>query len=415
MLSECDVLNCANVAVTLYGFKTSYFPQICSLNFLLSQRNFHNQDFRKKWNTGSQTGIPGAHNPAALPLISIGIGVASYGSSTPGLKSMEKFSMKKAILSLTSFVLLACSLSLRADSVLTTVIVGNEPGGVAVNPVTNKVYVGVLSTGQVLVLDGRTQKITARIAAQGFLLAANPVTNRIYAASCNPAVPSCNVAVINGRNNKVIANVPINSGSEIGIQGLTVNPVNNRIYVSDADNAQYIVIDGNTNSIIAQVPVFNQPAGLAVDPKTNHLFVAAAGFPGEVLVFDGATNTQIAAIPESFGVENVADNFRLNRAYATVTTTNDVSVIDTTANVEVTEVPTEQFPNGIDVNLLNNRVYVVNSNSASVTIINGNTNQVLQTLPIPATFARNIAVNPVTGFSYITDSSSDQVIVLTEK
>ena len=321
--------------------------------------------------------------------------------------------MRKVISSLAVFVLFTFCLQLRADSILTTVNLGGTANGIAVNPITNKVYVGISSPNQIVVLNGRTQKITARINAAGSFLAANPVTNRVYATSCNPEIPSCNVAVIDGRNDMVIANIPINSGSFIGIQGITVNPITNRIYVSDADNGLYIAIDGSTNTILAQVPVFNQPGGLAVDPKTNHLFVTGAGFPGEVLVFDGATNAQIASIPESFGVANVATNFRLNRAYATIATTASLSVIDGATNQEVTEVPTGQFPNGLDVNLLTDRVYVVNSNGPSVTIIDGKTNLVLQTISIPAVFPANVAVNPVTGFSYITDNDSAQLFVLT--
>ena len=45
------------------------------------------------------------------------------------------------------------------------------------------------------------------------------------------------------------------------MQGLTVNPVTDRVYASDADNAQYIVIDGKTNTVITQVSVFTQPPG----------------------------------------------------------------------------------------------------------------------------------------------------------
>jgi YVTN family beta-propeller protein len=242
-------------------------------------------------------------------------------------------------------------------------------------------------------------------------VAVNPVTNRIYASACNP-VDLCNIAVVDGKTDTLIAKIPIASGSFIGIQGLAVNPVTNRIYASDADNGQYVVIDGKSNTIITQVPVFNQPGGLAVDPKTNHLFVVGAGFPGEVLVFDGATNAQIAAIPESFGVNNVATNFRLNRAYVTVGTTASISVIDGATNTEVTEVPAGAFANGVDVNLLNNKVYVVNSNGPSVTIIDGNTNQVIQTVPITAGFPIGVAVDPVNGRSYVSDFDSGNVIVL---
>ena len=73
--------------------------------------------------------------------------------------------MKKAILSLTSLILLAftISLPLRADSVRTTVAIGSSSVGVAANPATNKIYVAAESTGEVVVINGKTQQVTARI------------------------------------------------------------------------------------------------------------------------------------------------------------------------------------------------------------------------------------------------------------
>jgi YVTN family beta-propeller protein len=319
--------------------------------------------------------------------------------------------MKKVISSLAVFTLFTFCLQLRADSVLTTIHAGGGLTGIAVNPLTDKIYVADNNVGSLVVIDGKTQKVktTIDIGVNTIAVAVNLRTNRIYASACNP-VDLCNIAVVDGKTDTLITKIPIASGSSIGIQGLAVNAVTNRIYASDADNAQYVVIDGKTNTVLAQVPVFNQPGGLAVDPKTNHLFVVGAGFPGEVLVFDGATNAQIAAIPESFGVNNVATNFRLNRAYATVGAS--VSVLDGATNTEVTEVPAGAFANGVDVNLLNNKVYVANSSSQTVTIIDGKTDQVLQTLPIPAGFPIGVAVDPVNGRSYISDNVSGNVIVL---
>jgi YVTN family beta-propeller protein len=64
------------------------------------------------------------------------------------------------------------------------------------------------------------------------------------------------------------------------------------------------------------------------------------------------------------------------------------------------------------VNLRNNKVYVTNGSSLSVTIIDGKTNQVLQTLPVPAAFPDGISVNQATGLTYVSDGGSDKVIVL---
>jgi YVTN family beta-propeller protein len=324
--------------------------------------------------------------------------------------------MKKAILSLTSLVLFTLStFPVRADSVLTSITVGAGPIGVAANPRTNKIYVGVSNLGQVAVIDGKTQQVIDRINAGGGLVAVNVITNRIYSSRCSFNTASCNIAVINGNNDKVVANIPIASGSFIGLQGLAVNPVTNLIYASDADNSQYIVIDGKTNTIVTQVAVFTQPSGIAVNPKTNRIYVGGGGFPGLLIVYDGASNAELARITENSSVQGVATNFVLNRAYAGVQQSqgpNVLAVVDGATNQQIAEVPTGQFCNGVDVNLANNKIYVANSNDATVTIIDGNTNQVLQTLPVPAVFATDVGVNSATGLTYVTDGSSDKVIVL---
>src|SRR6185312_6175088 len=199
-------------------------------------------------------------------------------SNTPGLKlNGESPCMKKATLSLASFVLFTLStFPLRADSVLTTIEIGNgtgSAGGLAANPATNKIYATLSSTNEIVVINGKTQAITARInVGRGVgRLAVNLKTNRVYGSSCDFNTASCTIVVIDGRTDSLITTIPIASGSSIGLQGLAVNPVTNLVYASDADNEQYIVIDGKTNTIVTMVSVFAQAAGIAVNPKTNRL------------------------------------------------------------------------------------------------------------------------------------------------
>ncbi|HEY4678711.1 MAG TPA: YncE family protein [Candidatus Angelobacter sp.] len=328
--------------------------------------------------------------------------------------------MKKALFSLATLLLstFPLSLQLRADSVLTTINVGNGGlTGIAANPATNKIYAAIdnQDKAELAVIDGKTQQVIKRIATAPFAIAVavNPFTNRIYASGCGSA--SCDIFVIDGKSDTLLTKVPISSGSFLGIQGLAVNPVTNLIYASDADNGQYIVIDGKTNSIVTMVSVFNQPAGIAVNPKTNRLYVVGGGFPGEVLVFDGATNALLATIPEDFGVENIAVNFHLNRAYVTQTSESSLVVADGATNQNITQVPTGQFPDAVDVNLLNNKVYVANGQDSTVTIIDGNTNQVLQTLAVPARRPTGVAVDLANGLTYVTDFGSNNVVVLQPK
>ena len=58
---------------------------------------------------------------------------------------------------------------------------GDYPGAVAVNPVTNKIYVVNNSGGDVTVIDGATNDTTMAPAGQNpVAVAVNPVTNNIY-------------------------------------------------------------------------------------------------------------------------------------------------------------------------------------------------------------------------------------------
>jgi YVTN family beta-propeller protein len=307
---------------------------------------------------------------------------------------------------------LLSSLPAWADSVLTTILAGNEPAGIAANPRTDKIYVALDADLKVAVINGRTNHVATTILLAGHPLriAVNIFTNRVYSTSCDFSTGLCSVYVIDGHKDTVIANIPLNTPPGIGLQGIAVNPVTDRIYVSDGDNGLVYIIDGHTNTVIGQLSA-PSPAGVAVNPKTNRIYVAGNGFPGGLFVFDGATNTQIARITLDSSAEAVATNFRLNRAYSTVDS-NELAVVDGATNQVMTNVPTGSFPKGVDVNLLNNRIYVVNGNSSNVTIINGRTDQVLQTLPVPATFLDSVSVNPVTGRTYITDFVSGTVIVL---
>ncbi|HEV2988978.1 MAG TPA: YncE family protein, partial [Candidatus Angelobacter sp.] len=305
------------------------------------------------------------------------------------------------------------SLPLWADSVLTTIVVGNEPAGIAANPRLNKIYVALDADLKVAVINGETNQVSSTIPLAGhpLAIAVNIFTDRVYSTSCDFATGQCSVYVIDSRTDAIIANIPLPTIQGIGLQGIGVDPVTDRIYVSDGDNSRVYVIDGASNTQISQFSV-PSPAGVAVNPKSNRIYVADNGFPGALFVFDGSNNAQIARVPMDSSTEQVATNFRLNRAYTTVDS-NELGIVNG-ANQVVAKVPTGAFPHGVDVNLFNNKIYVANANSASVTIVDGNTNQVVQTLPIPAGFPNGVTVNLVTGRTYITDFSSNTVIVLQE-
>jgi DNA-binding beta-propeller fold protein YncE len=169
-----------------------------------------------------------------------------------------------------------------ATSDTTSVPMNSSPGAVAVNQVTNKIYVACRndSTFSVMVIGGATND-TTRVSMDRYAdaLAVNPVTNKVYAAHYD----TTNVTVIDGATNATTT-------VAVGWSAIymAVNSVTNKIYVVRSGYRNVVVIDGATNDTIS-VPAI-KPGILAVNPVTNKVYVPNGSSEYELTVIDGATN-----------------------------------------------------------------------------------------------------------------------------
>src|SRR5258708_39081789 len=110
------------------------------------------------------------------------------------------------------------------QTVTTTVKVGINPAGVAVNPATGKIYVASFGSASVSVIDPASNTASlVTVGTQPINVAVNPITNKIYVANAG----SNNVTVIDGTNNST---TPVAAGNTP--RALAVNPVTNKISVA---------------------------------------------------------------------------------------------------------------------------------------------------------------------------------------
>src|ERR1700688_3467054 len=174
----------------------------------------------------------------------------------------------------------------RAQVVSATVPAGPNPVAIAVNPVTNKIYVAdcILSgdnqhgiNGNVTVIDGVTNAattITVGVCPIG--VAVNPTTNMIYVAdfghysvSCSACVDPGMITVIDGATNSTAG---IYDSNAVAPQAVAVNSATNKIYVGNNFTSNVTVIDGATNSFTT-IPVAGFPWDIAVNSVTNKIYV----------------------------------------------------------------------------------------------------------------------------------------------
>jgi YVTN family beta-propeller protein len=184
--------------------------------------------------------------------------------------------------------------------------------------------------------------------------------NRIYVSEFGSGSA---VAVIDGNTNTVMASIPVPLP-----QNFAVNLVNNRVYISNNNFFGAVtVVDGNTNTVIAEVRTAGQfTIGVGVDPVRNLIY--AADETGTLNVIDGNTNTLIAETTLSTELVGLSVNPFTNRIYVADFAQNQVDIVDGNRRQQIGRVPTDIGPRQSAIDLLHERLFV--TTNASVSVIN---------------------------------------------
>lgn len=262
-------------------------------------------------------------------------------------------------------------------------------------------------------------------AGNGFGAATVAVNHRINMVYVVNRISS-NISVINGLSNNVVATIDICSTSPSN--GIAVNQHTNLIYVIDQCDAVIRVIDGSLNKVIADVRVDGMPRKLAVNPRTNRIYVVTdfGSFRDSKLsVIDGLKNIVIETIEIDDIPQWIDINPETGKIYLAVsnpfTETGSLTVIDGRNNKKINKVHLNFRPNGLTINSRTNRVYVADSIGNDIYVISGSENKVIATVNIgeDLTFEMGLAVNPTTNKIFITtydgEPGSGKVIIMNGK
>jgi len=179
---------------------------------------------------------------------------------------------------------------LFCQSVIAEIPVGKQPFMVAANPKTNRIYVGNQGDDTISVIDGSSNQVidTVKLNAAPYGIGVNPVANRIY------VVAGHYVEVIDGNSDAVLRGIRVGAGAN----RLAINLWTNRIYVTNENDGTVSVIDALRNRVMATVKLNGNPIGIAVNSRTNLVYVplyfcSSCG----LVVINGSTNRVVTTIP----------------------------------------------------------------------------------------------------------------------
>jgi YVTN family beta-propeller protein len=164
-------------------------------------------------------------------------------------------------------------------------------------------------------------------------IAVNPNTDNTYIVSrVSPADPNV-VSLYTG--DIFIKYIPVGYDAS----DIAVNPVTNKIYVSNMYDGAISIIDGGNNHEVKTVTVPSlsgkaAPSAIGVNTSTNQIFVANSN--GGVSILDGASDEFVGdLIPIAGTLSGIAVNSITNRVYVTNSSDNTVSVLGTGAGTTI--------------------------------------------------------------------------------
>ena len=201
-------------------------------------------------------------------------------------------------------------------------------------------------------------------------VAVNPITNRVYVTLHGDG----RLAVIDSVNDTLLTTVGVGAGA----WGLAVHPNFNRIYVGLRDIDRVMSVNGNTNLIEPLLTLYpgGEPFGMTLDATRNQMVVSYAvrGEPDQRVRFYGLSGggaTQLESVlVGSSGDGGAGLAVNPNNGHIMAVNANDDSVtrLSGVLREPISLRMTGDFPLAVVVNPANNLVYVGNRLSNTISV-----------------------------------------------
>jgi DNA-binding beta-propeller fold protein YncE len=265
----------------------------------------------------------------------------------------------------------------ETTAVASTSVGGEE--GVAVDPANHAVYVSAFLGRAYGVVDGTSNELL-KYAGIGYApnqIALDQKTHTLYIADqAGGAGHLAGITVVHEGDDEDTTAIPFDAGAV----ALALDPVAQRLYVSDFHDYKITVIDTGSNTIIDTIDLGADGFvnGLALDPAAGKLWVSS-GATGHVVVINTSNDSIDKSIPVGYSMWGIG----INEAQGLVFVADQSSAAD----------------GG------------VHNNTGSVSILDEATESLLTTVDIGGT-AHALAVDPDLGRVYVTDAANPRVVIL---
>lgn len=250
---------------------------------------------------------------------------------------------------------------------LTSVPVGHQPVSIAVNPVTNRVYVANSGGSTATVIDGATDKPIANVPVGDlpYTIAVNQATNKVYVSRTFSDV----TVIIDGKT-KVPKTVRVGAGDAVAAESL-----DDKTYLINYENPDVTVFDG-TNDHTAKIKASNHLWAITANPETKKIYAVSVGSTDVTVIDDKLHATMFPDAGELPCA--IAVDYSSGKVFVANYGSSNVAVIDGTTDSVVATVSVAPNPQAIAVDSSNHKVYVASTREGIITVLDGTNHSVLR-------------------------------------
>jgi YVTN family beta-propeller protein len=252
------------------------------------------------------------------------------------------------------------------------VTVGKDPVALAINEITNRVYIANNGAASVSVIDGASDSVTATIDVGHlpYVLAVNAATNKIFVSNTFSDV----ITLIDGATN---ATTTIKAGSA---DSIVIDQKRDRVYLIGWEGTSFRMLD-STPADVGKIQMNGMHLwGAAVDETAGKLYATRAG-SAKLAIIDEATGA-VADVPTGQIPCAIAVNAANGLVYVVNHGDDSVTVIDPGKRSAVATIKVGPKPQGIAIDARRNRIYVANVHGDSISMIDGTQNRVTGTFRV---------------------------------
>jgi len=265
------------------------------------------------------------------------------------------------------------------DRVVSTIQVGRAPRAVVATPDIRRAFVLNGGGDSITVIDPSTNRalhtFNIEVHAQAREMALSPRGQTLYVA--NTALNS--VSVIDAETLSPGATIPVG----ISPSALAVDQRGTRLLVANQGSNTVTLIDTFANRVVTTTPVDPGPVHIAVDETSglDRAFVASP-LSTFISVIDTSTGQVVRRLNVGPGAVASLPDRTPNRLFVVKEQQSRVTLFDMNLNVELGGVQVGAKPFRIALDPTRDKLYVVNREGGSVTVLDRVSRRVERTIPV---------------------------------